>query len=117
MLMVLQQPACMLLLKQPSTSPSLPAGTGEVRVYNEQHLVSLHTVPAPVMALHYGQYGREGTTLIAVLKSGALDIRMLPRTAQLEAGAAGSGPQPEQDVPLQVCTASAACQLPPVQRS
>jgi hypothetical protein len=69
-------------------------------VYNEQRLVSLHCSASPVTALCFGQYGREGTTLISVLKSGGLDIRMLPRTVQLEAGAAGR-PLPEQDTPLQ----------------
>ncbi|GLC45690.1 Bardet-Biedl syndrome 1 protein [Pleodorina starrii] len=75
---------------------------GEVRVYNEKLLVSIHTVPNPVTALWFGRYGREDNTLITITKSGLLDIKMLPRTANLEAGAVGGGPPPEQEIPLAV---------------
>ncbi|GIL69347.1 hypothetical protein Vretimale_13465 [Volvox reticuliferus] len=75
---------------------------GEVRVYNEKLLVSIHTVPNPVTALWFGRYGREDNTLITITKSGMLDIKMLPRTANLEAGAVGGGPPPEQEIPLAV---------------
>jgi len=75
---------------------------GEVRVYNEKHLVSLHTIPSPVTGVWFGRYGREDNTLITVTKSGALDIKILPRTANLEAAGVGMGPPPEQDIPLQV---------------
>ncbi|GIL48849.1 hypothetical protein Vafri_5272 [Volvox africanus] len=75
---------------------------GEVRIYNEKLLVSIHTVPNPVTALWFGRYGREDNTLITITKSGMLDIKMLPRTANLEAGAVGGGPPPEQEIPLAV---------------
>ncbi|PNH05290.1 Bardet-Biedl syndrome 1 protein [Tetrabaena socialis] len=75
---------------------------GEVRVYNEKLLVSVHNVPNPVTALWFGRYGREDNTLITTHKSGLLDIKMLPRTANLEVGAVGGGPPPEQDIPLAV---------------
>ncbi|KAG2451137.1 hypothetical protein HYH02_004404 [Chlamydomonas schloesseri] len=75
---------------------------GEVRVYNEKLLVSVHLSPNPVTALWFGRYGREDNTLLAITKSGALDIKMLPRTANLEAGAIGGGPPPEQEIPLAV---------------
>ncbi|GBF90819.1 hypothetical protein Rsub_03673 [Raphidocelis subcapitata] len=77
---------------------------GEVRVYNERCLVSTHTTPsrAPVAALACGRYAREDNALVAVLRGGGLDIKILPRTANLEASAAPGGPPPEQDVPLPV---------------
>ncbi|GFR47660.1 hypothetical protein Agub_g9403 [Astrephomene gubernaculifera] len=49
---------------------------GEVRVYNEELLVSVHSVPNPVTALWFGRYGREDNTLLAITKSGALDIKV-----------------------------------------
>ncbi|EFJ41176.1 Bardet-Biedl syndrome protein 1 [Volvox carteri f. nagariensis] len=75
---------------------------GEVRVYNEKLLVSIHTVPNPVTAMWFGRYGREDNTLITITKSGMLDIKILPRTANLEVGAVGGGPPPEQEIPLAV---------------
>ncbi|KXZ45593.1 BBS1 protein [Gonium pectorale] len=75
---------------------------GEVRVYNEKLLVSVHTVNFPVTALWFGRYGREDNTLLTITKTGMLDIKMLPRTANLEIGALGGGPPPEQEIPLAV---------------
>lgn len=49
---------------------------GEVRVYNEKLLVSVHVSPNPVTALWFGRYGREDNTLLAITKSGALDIKV-----------------------------------------
>lgn len=49
---------------------------GEVRVYNEKLLVSVHIVPNPVTALCFGRYGREDNTLITLTKSGMLDIKV-----------------------------------------
>lgn len=37
-----------------------------------------------------------------ITKSGALDIKILPRTANLEGPSGPQGPPPEQDIPLQV---------------
>ncbi|WIA09492.1 hypothetical protein OEZ85_008892 [Tetradesmus obliquus] len=76
---------------------------GEVRVYNDKALVSLHSSSSPVMGLCAGRYAREDCSLISVTATGALDIKIMPRTANLEAAAVGSsGPPPEQDVPLDV---------------
>lgn len=74
----------------------------EVRIYNEKHLVSLFTVKSPVTALFFGRYGREDNTLITITKAGALDIKILPRHANLEVSSSAVGPPPEQDIPLQV---------------
>lgn len=75
---------------------------GEVRVYNERHLVSLHNLPSSITALYFGRYGREDHTLITALKSGALDIKILARTANLDVSSSHLGPPPEQEIPLQV---------------
>ncbi len=39
---------------------------GEVRVYNDKSLVSVHTLPSPVTGMWFGRYGREENTLITV---------------------------------------------------
>jgi len=80
-------------------------GNGEVRVYHDKALVSVHQATAPATALYFGRYGREDHSLITLTKTGALDIKILPRTATLECssgGGSGSGPPPEQDIPLAV---------------
>jgi hypothetical protein len=70
----------------PTPAPTLPStplhthvstllAPGEVRVYNEKHLVSMHSVPSPVTGLWFGRYGREDNTLITVTRSGSLDIK------------------------------------------
>mmetsp|Transcript_20772 Transcript_20772/g.53229 ORF Transcript_20772/g.53229 Transcript_20772/m.53229 type:complete len:619 (+) Transcript_20772:542-2398(+) len=77
-------------------------GNGEVRLYNEKHLVAVHNVPSPVRVLHFGRYGREDNTLISFLKNGALDIKILPRSAKLDVSGGALGPPAEQDIPLNI---------------
>ena len=74
----------------------------DLQVYHEKHLVSSFSFQEPVVGLHWGTYGREENTLISVLASGALDIKILPRSVNLEATATSKGPPPEQDIPLNV---------------
>eukprot|EP00877_Chromochloris_zofingiensis_P001275 jgi/Chrzof1/11148/Cz05g25190.t1 len=80
----------------------LALSNGEVRVYNNKMLVSTHTSAAPITGLFFGRYGREDNTLITLTKTGALDIKILPRGANLEVFTGPAGPPPEQDVPLAV---------------
>lgn len=81
----------------------ITGAAGEVRLYREKVLLSVHSLPSPVTGMWFGRYGREDNTLITVTKSGALDIRILPRTAAaLDAPSVPVGPPPEQDIPLQV---------------
>lgn len=75
---------------------------GELRVYNDRHLVATHTTASPVAGLFFGRYAREDNTLVSILRNGSLEIKMLPRSANLEVSRAPSGPPPEQDVPLPV---------------
>jgi len=75
---------------------------GEVRVYNEKHLVSIHQTNDIPTGLRFGRFGREDNTMIMTHASGALSIKILPRHASLEASGAAAGPPPEQDIPLNV---------------
>lgn len=68
----------------------------QVRVYNEKQLVSIHQTNDLVVGMRFGRFGREDNTLISTHASGALSIKILPRRANLEASANGTGPPPEQ---------------------
>lgn len=75
---------------------------GEVRVYNDKHLVSVHSSHDPVMGMRFGRFGREENTMVMTHASGALGIKILPRHAPLEPVDSRGGAPPEQDVPLNV---------------
>lgn len=49
---------------------------GEVRVYNDKALASIHTSPSPVTGLCAGKYAREDNSLITVTAAGGLDIKV-----------------------------------------
>eukprot|EP00743_Colponemidia_sp_Colp-15_P001285 GILK01001408.1.p1 GENE.GILK01001408.1~~GILK01001408.1.p1 ORF type:complete len:595 (-),score=104.03 GILK01001408.1:1181-2929(-) len=75
---------------------------GEVRLYNEKHLITtLHTNDV-VTGMRFGPYGREEGSLILTCKSGSLTVKMLQRQANLENSTQSAGPPPEQDVPLNI---------------
>eukprot|EP00276_Gloeochaete_wittrockiana_P008473 CAMPEP_0184664068 /NCGR_PEP_ID=MMETSP0308-20130426/51076_1 /TAXON_ID=38269 /ORGANISM="Gloeochaete witrockiana, Strain SAG 46.84" /LENGTH=592 /DNA_ID=CAMNT_0027107225 /DNA_START=108 /DNA_END=1886 /DNA_ORIENTATION=+ len=75
---------------------------GEIRIYNEKHLVSNLQTRDVITGLRFGRYGREDSTLVIAFKSGALSIKMLPRLASLEVAPGPAGPPPEQDIPLNI---------------
>lgn len=76
---------------------------GEVRVYAGKTLINKTQVHDVVTGMRYGRYGREDSTLVLIMKSGSIVMKILPRTASLEPNkAAVAGPPPEQDVPLKV---------------
>ncbi len=77
---------------------------GEVRVYNGDVQVASMQCPDTVVAMRFGQYGREANTLILASRSGALTFKMLKRTATFEVTEEHhkTGPPPEQDIPLAV---------------
>ena len=76
---------------------------GELRVYNGKNLIDTYQTNDIILGMKFGTYGRESNTLILTMKSGALSIKMLPRQANLDSNfKVGSGPPPEQDVPLNV---------------
>eukprot|EP00741_Cyanophora_paradoxa_P005276 tig00000865_g5115.t1 len=76
--------------------------SGEVRLYNEKHLVSVLQTHDAVMGMRFGRYGREEASLVLSFKSGAISIKMLPRLANLDVGTVHAGPPPEQDIPLNI---------------
>jgi len=75
---------------------------GELRVYNEKHLVSIYSMSDTVHGMRFGRLGREDNALVVTTSSGNLQVKIMPRQANLEASNASAGPPPEQDVPLNV---------------
>jgi Bardet-Biedl syndrome 1 protein len=69
---------------------------GQVRVYNDKHLVSVHSSHDPVMGMRFGRFGREENTMVMTHASGALGIKILPRHAPLEPVDSRGGAPPEQ---------------------
>lgn len=45
-------------------------------MYNDECLVSSHTLPSPVWGMRFGRYGREDHSLITITKAGALEIKV-----------------------------------------
>lgn len=78
--------------------------TGEVRVYLGKNLVGSYAPGGgePIAGMCFGSYGREDAVLSLSYVGGALAIKILPRSTDLEAKAQSSGPPPEQDIPLAV---------------
>ena len=76
--------------------------TGEIRLYNDKHLVGKIDIGEVPKSLTFGRYGREDATLAITGNSGTLHIYILARLAKLHMQAEGAGPPPEQDIPLPV---------------
>ena len=77
---------------------------GALHFYTGGSLVSTLIAPDAVVALAFGQYGREGNALALTLRSGALILHLLRRTADLGAPPPprpGAAP-PEQSLPLAI---------------
>jgi Bardet-Biedl syndrome 1 protein len=65
--------------------------------------VAAFRAPDTVVGMAFGRYGREGNTLVLALRSGGLLVKMLRRTATLEAPSAlRGGSLPEVDTPLPI---------------
>lgn len=75
---------------------------GELRVYNEKHLISVYNMSDTVHGLSFGRFGREDNALAVTTKGGTLQVKIMPRQAKLEASGGTAGPPPEQDIPLAV---------------
>lgn len=99
-----------LLVKRDRTSDCIGVAMegGEVRVYNGQSMVASMQCPDTIVAMRFGQYGREGNTLVLASRSGALTFKMIKRTATFEPPQGSTQQQsssaalPEADVPLAV---------------
>ena len=55
-----------------------------------------------VVAMRWGQMGREQNSCAFIGKSGSLTLKMMSRQANLEKKEGSAGPPAEQDVPLKV---------------
>jgi Bardet-Biedl syndrome 1 protein len=82
---------------------------GEVKIYNGSTLITTLHNPDSVVAMRFGQYGREANTLALIGSIGSLSFKMIKRTASFEVpatigGGANStdavGAPAEQDIPL-----------------
>jgi Bardet-Biedl syndrome 1 protein len=49
---------------------------GEVRLYRDKALLSVHASASPVLGLHAGRYAREDNSLVVVTAAGGLDIKV-----------------------------------------
>lgn len=65
---------------------------GEVTLYNEKVKVCTLSTETVLTGMRFGQYGREEASLVLVQKSGALSLKILKRTASLEAISEAAGP-------------------------
>eukprot|EP00727_Mastigamoeba_balamuthi_P012559 m51a1_g7926 hypothetical protein (555) ;mRNA; f:39757-42289 len=98
----------MELLHHPLTNSKallVSLGNSEVRLYNEANksLISVIKMESPVMAMRFGQYGRERGVLVLVTQNGALEMKILSRAStNLQAFAGLTGPPPEQEIPLKI---------------
>lgn len=75
---------------------------GQVRMYNETSLIGTVTADDVVTALEFGPFAREQNALVLITRSGALSVKMLPRSVTLDTNTDEGGPPPEQDIPIPV---------------
>lgn len=86
-------------LKQPATITSLTSiyvemlglklvavalGNSTITIYQEKYKVDFIPTDEPIIAMKFGKYGREGSTLVTVSETGSLCIRILKRTAKFQ---------------------------------
>lgn len=91
-------------LRRSATGFFVALRSGEVRLYMEKTLVtkiSPSQEGVAVTGLTFGQFNREVDTLVALYTNGAISVKMLKRTANLDPSKVPvPGPPPEQDIPL-----------------
>ncbi|CAG9460730.1 unnamed protein product [Pedinophyceae sp. YPF-701] len=90
-----------MLRHQGSAPVAIALQDGTLRVYHGSALVNVHNVGEPVRGLTFGPYSREAAALVLVRKSGALEIKFIPRNNPLTQGTVASleAPPPRLDVP------------------
>ena len=74
----------------------------EVRVFRDKNLVDTIVLSDSPQALCFGKYGRENSSLVAVLKSGALQVLVMKRTCEYADHPVHRGPPASQRVALDV---------------
>jgi len=75
---------------------------GEVRSYRGRELVHTIELKESIAALRFGRYSRENNSLAIVTKSGALELKMLQRSANLGTMKCEQGPPKEQDMKIPI---------------
>lgn len=90
------------LQKRAARALLLGLANGELRCYQEKHLIATLQLGETLTGLRFGPYGREESSLICIGESGSITIKMLQRQADLDSAANPVGPPPEQDVPLSI---------------
>mmetsp|Transcript_53719 Transcript_53719/g.166806 ORF Transcript_53719/g.166806 Transcript_53719/m.166806 type:complete len:595 (+) Transcript_53719:121-1905(+) len=75
---------------------------GEVRLYNGKHLICTTKTSDVITGMKLGTFGREEGSMVLSFKSGALMVKILQRSANLDVSSTTPGPPPEQDIPLDV---------------
>jgi Bardet-Biedl syndrome 1 protein len=95
---------CMVPVKRAKVSYLLlvALSTGEIRMFKEGSSVYSFTLEKPIIALRFGPYGREDSSLICIHGNGCLSIKIWRRSADVDSMNPNSGPPPEQDIPLPV---------------
>jgi Bardet-Biedl syndrome 1 protein len=98
--------SCMSLLQitKARVAKALAVATsdGEVRLYNGKHLICVTKTNDIVTGMRLGTFGREEGSMVLSFKSGALMVKILQRSANLDVSSTTPGPPPEQDIPLDV---------------
>lgn len=75
---------------------------GEVQVYRDKYLVDTIKLREPAHALLFGKYGREDSTLVAILASGAMNLMIMKRTAEYTDKDTHRGPPASQGIKLNI---------------
>lgn len=75
---------------------------GEVRIYREKNLVDTVKFTDAPQGLCFGKYGRENSTLVAVLRSGAIHVLIMKRTCEYADHSLHRGPPASQRMKLDV---------------
>ncbi|XP_039273408.2 BBSome complex member BBS1-like [Styela clava] len=75
---------------------------GEVQVYRDKYLVDSIKLREPAQALFFGKYGREDSTLIVILRSGAMNLLIMKRTAVYNDKDTHKGPPAAQSIKLNI---------------
>ncbi|KNC56413.1 bardet-Biedl syndrome 1 protein [Thecamonas trahens ATCC 50062] len=84
------------------TSLAVALASAELRIFSGRALVSVVQLNSPAAGMVFGCYHREQRTLLIAHESGALSVKMLPRSqvSALTSSAGATGPLAEQTVPL-----------------
>ena len=74
----------------------------EVRIYRDKNLVDTITLSDKPQALCFGKYGRENSSLVAVLRSGAIQVLVMKRTCEYADHPTHRGPPASQRMVLNI---------------